>query len=92
MLFLLCVKNITTDFKRESAISICKAISRHIEYAHTLKQANNPTWWKIHESCLLAIAIVKQVIQDLSQANALDFDLNTFINQVVIASLCESSE
>jgi hypothetical protein len=85
------LENITNDFKKESALAICKAISRHIEYANTLKLANNPNWWKVHEACLLAIGIIKQVIQDLSAANMLDFDLNAFINQVVIASLCESN-
>ena len=47
---------------------------------------------KFYESCLLAINSFKEVIEELSAQNALEFDLNAFINQVVISSLYEKSE
>ncbi len=49
------VKYFTNDFKKEWALAIYKAICRHIEYANTLKLANNPNRWKVLEACLLEI-------------------------------------
>ena len=93
-LFFFCFINqtIAVEFKKESVASICKAISKHIEHAQGLKEANNAYWWKYYESCLLAINSFKDTISELSAKNALEFDLNAFINQVVISSLYETSE
>ena len=84
--------SIISDYKNESALAICKSITRHIQCAQTLKHANNPNWWKLYESCLLAIGSVKDELQELcANINQTDFDLNAFLNQVVIASLYESN-
>ncbi len=84
-------QNLASEFKREAANSICKAISKHVECAQNLKESKNAYWWKLFESCLMAINSFKEVIEELSAKNALEFDLNAFINQVVISSLYETS-
>jgi hypothetical protein len=63
-----------------------------MQFAFKLKESNDPNWWKIHESCLLAVSSVKPILQELSESNSLEVDLNAFINQVVIACLHESSK
>lgn len=69
-----------------------KAIDRHMENAQKLRNANNNNWWKIHEACLLAVSSIKPILQDLLDANLLEFNLNAFVNQFVIACLHESSK
>lgn len=66
------------------ANAVMKSIDRHMQLALKLKEANNINWWKIHESCLLAISSVKPILQELSASNFLELDLNTFVNQFVI--------
>ncbi len=85
------LKSIASDFKIETANAICKTMERQMEQAQKLREANDPNWWKIHEACLLAVSIMKPVLQELSDANQLEFNLNAFINQFVIACLHESS-
>ena len=61
-----------------------------MQYALKIRETNN-NWWKIHESCLLAISNVKPILQDLAKTNSLEFNLNGLINQFVLACLHESS-
>jgi importin-9 len=61
-----------------------------MQYGFKLKESNDANWWKIHESCLLAVSSVKPILQELHESNMLEVDLNVFINQVVIACLHES--
>lgn len=79
------------DFKKETASGISKTIERQMELAQKLRAANNNSWWKIHEACLLAVSSIKTVLQDLQTANLLEFNLNAFVNQFVLACLHESS-
>ncbi len=85
------MKSIASDFKKESANAICKTMERHMEYAQKLREVNDSNWWKIHEACLLAVSTMKPILQELSDANQLEFNLNAFVNQFVIACLHESS-
>ena len=85
------IESIASDFKTETANAVCKTISRHMEYAQKLRASNNGNWWKIHEACLLSISSLKPILEELSAANLLDFDLNAFVNQFVVACLHESN-
>lgn len=85
-------KSIASDFKNDTANAVCKTITRHMENAQKLRESNNLNWWKIHEACLLAISSLKPILQELSSTNMLQFDLNAFFNQFVVACLHESSE
>jgi hypothetical protein len=59
--------------------------------AQKLRESNDPNWWKIHESCLLAVSTLKPYLQELTDSNQLEFNLNAFFNQFVVACLHESS-
>ena len=78
------IESIAGDFKKETANALLKAIERHMQLAVKLKEANNSNWWKIHEACLLAISVVKPILQELSSTSLLEHNLNTFVNQFVI--------
>jgi hypothetical protein len=84
------VESIAADFKLETAHAVCKTIERHMEYAQKLRAANNSQWWKIQEACLLSVSSLKPILEELSSANKLEFDLNAFVNQFVVACLHES--
>ena len=79
------------DFRKEMANGVCKAVGRHMEYAQKLRASNDHGWWKVHEACLLAIIAIKDGLEELATASQLEFDLNAFFNQFVLASLHESS-
>jgi len=55
------IEEIASEFKKETANAVLKAIERHMELAHKLKENGSANWWKLHESCLLAISSVKPV-------------------------------
>lgn len=63
-----------------------------MEYAQKLRNNNDNNWWKVYESCLLAVSSIKVVLQDLLKANKLEFNLNAFVNEFVISCLHESSK
>lgn len=85
-------KNISQDFKKETSSAMSKALERHMENAQKLRANNDNNWWKIHEACLIAVSAMKPVFQELLANNALEFNLNAFVNQFVIACLHESSK
>lgn len=58
------IESIASDFKKATANAVLKAIERHMQLAQKLKETGNTNWWKIHESCLLAISSVKHVMQN----------------------------
>ena len=62
-----------------------------MEHAQKLRAANDPSWWKLHESCLVAVSNVKEILIELNTAGSLEFDLSGFVNQIVIGCLHESS-
>lgn len=62
-----------------------------MQEAQKLKESGNVNWWKIQEACLVAVSTIKPILQQLSQANLLQFDLTAFVNQFVVASLHESN-
>lgn len=81
------IESIASDFKKDTANAVLKAIERHMVLAQKLKEANNANWWKIHEACLLAFSSVKPILQELQNSNKLELDLNKFINEFVIGCL-----
>lgn len=63
-----------------------------MQYAQKLRESNDQNWWKVHESCLLAVSSIKPFLQELLDANTLEFNLSAFVNQFVLACLHESSK
>lgn len=86
------LKNISQDFKKETSSAMSKALERHMENAQKMRANNDNNWWKIHEACLIAVSAMKPVFQELLVSNSLEFNLNGFVNQFVVACLHESSK
>ncbi|KAF8793185.1 Importin-9 like protein [Argiope bruennichi] len=72
------------EFEDKCSMSLCAAITRHI---HEANKNSNPNWWKIHESCMLALGSVKDLIICGIQGNHLQFDMQGFIHSVVVEDL-----
>ena len=62
-----------------------------MEQAQKMRASNDQNWWKLYESCLLAVSCGKETLKELAANNLLEFDLNTFFNQFVVGCLHESS-
>lgn len=63
-----------------------------MEDAQKLRQNNDINWWKIYESCLLAVSCMKPFFEELIKINKLEFNLTGFINEFTISCLHESSK
>lgn len=85
------IEQLASDFKLETGNAVLKSIQRHMQYAQKLKETSDNTWWKLSESCLLAVSSVKPILSELAEGNQLETNLNEFINQFVIACLHESN-
>ncbi|RNA14456.1 importin-9 [Brachionus plicatilis] len=85
------IENISSDFKLDTANAMNKTIERLMEDAQKLRQNNDNNWWKIYESCLLAVSCMKPVFEELIKVNKLEFNLTGFINEFVISCLHESN-
>ncbi|GBL76601.1 Importin-9 [Araneus ventricosus] len=72
------------EFEDKCSTSLCAAVTRHI---HEANKNSNPNWWKIHESCMLALGSVKDLIICGIQGNHLQFDMQGFIHSVVVEDL-----
>ncbi|XP_067129013.1 importin-9 [Centruroides vittatus] len=75
------------EFDDDSTVGLCNAISKHLEEAEIARNSGNPFWWKIHESCMVALGSVRDLIIDQIQNNSLPFDLSGFLQTVVLADL-----
>lgn len=79
--------------------ALCQVISRHIEESsrqRTVATAAggvvDQNWWKIYESSILALCVVRDEVMEMSQAGSLRFDLVGFLDSVVLATLNDSGE
>lgn len=85
-------KSLAADFKKDAIVAVLKAVNRHIEFSKTLKESNNPNWWKVLEASLVAISTIRKPLLDSNIQQKLDFDFKFFINQLIITSLTDSSK
>ncbi|GFT94809.1 importin-9 [Nephila pilipes] len=77
------------EFEDKCSVSLCTAITRHI---HEADKNTNPNWWKIHESCMLALGSIKDLIISGIKGNSLQFDMSGFIHSVVLEDLNTAGE
>ncbi|XP_064607438.1 importin-9-like [Liolophura sinensis] len=82
--------SLTSEFKSGSARALCAAVSQHMQEAEAAKSAGSQNWWKLHESCMLAIGSVKSEIVHCLQDGKIQFDINGFLQSVVLADLSNS--
>lgn len=75
------------EFEDECASGLCQAVTKHLQEAEQKKIAGDPNWWRVHESCLLAMGSVKDMIVEQITNSKLQFDLSGFLETVVLADL-----
>lgn len=73
------------EFEDETAVGLCEAVARHLQ--ETDKNSGHPHWWKIHESCMLALGSLKDLIINQIRSNNLRFDILRFLQSVVLEDL-----
>lgn len=83
--------SLATEFPNESAPALCHAFTQHVQQAEMDKNAGNPHWWKIHESCLLALGSVRNLFVDHLKKGKLQFDIKHFIESVILADMTAGS-
>ncbi|CAI9717889.1 importin-9-like isoform X1 [Octopus vulgaris] len=83
--------SLAAEFPNESAPALCQAFTQHIQQAELDKNAGNPNWWKVHESCLLALGSVRNLFVDYLKKGKLQFDIKHFIESVILADMAAES-
>ncbi|XP_073252649.1 importin-9-like [Porites lutea] len=78
---------VAADFKNESAVSLVKAVNKHLQEANERKSKGDVNWWKIHESCMLAMGCIKSLIIDKVSNGKVPIDMTSFLTQVVLVDL-----
>lgn len=86
-----------------AALGLVAAVQKHFEESARAKQAGDANWWveataasrtlyfrwKIHESVFLCLGSVKDLLVG-PNAKKVQFDINVFLNDVVLADLAQS--
>ncbi|XP_076468794.1 importin-9-like [Babylonia areolata] len=76
-----------SEFQKECAPAVCQSITRHLQESSAAKTAGNEFWWKLHESCMLAMGSVQQMIVEALQCNKVQFHLPGFLQTVVLEDM-----
>lgn len=74
--------------------ALTAAIQRHIAESSEARNSGNPDWWKIQESCLLAIGRLSEELMDaLAEENSkVNFDLKSLFDHVVLEDMKASGK
>ena len=75
------------ELEPECGAGLVLALQRHLERASAQKNAGDPVWWKTHEAVMLAFGSVRDLIFDQIAKGQLQFDLNNFIQSIVLVDL-----
>lgn len=70
--------NLGQEFETKFLLALSDALSRHVNVAEAEKTAGNPNWWKIHESCMLAVGSFSNLILEKKD----NFNLLQYLNLV----------
>ncbi|XP_052680706.1 importin-9-like [Crassostrea angulata] len=79
--------SICSEFPEDSAPALCQAVTKHLTTVEPLKNANDPNWWKVHESCMLAMGSVTDLVTESIQSGKVQFDITGFLQSVVLADM-----
>ncbi|EEC02476.1 importin, putative [Ixodes scapularis] len=77
------------EYEEESIRGLSAAVTKHLQESAAARSSGDPHWWKIHESCMLALGSVRDALVDGSKEH---FDLSGFLESVVLADLQTSGE
>ncbi|KAK7490568.1 hypothetical protein BaRGS_00018171 [Batillaria attramentaria] len=73
-----------SEFNKECAPALCQSVTRHLQESDAAKNAGSEHWWKIHESCMLAMGSVQQMVVEAIQQGKVQFYLTGFLQSVVL--------
>lgn len=69
------------DFDPELLVpAFCHALRRHLTEAENSKTSGTCYWWKVHEVCMFALGLVKNMIISHLKAGTLQFGLTAYID------------
>ncbi|ORX50392.1 ARM repeat-containing protein [Piromyces finnis] len=83
----LIVDCLSLFYPYETVNALINATNRHFQEGINSRNAGNPNWWKIHESCLLAIGRCSNIITDGVEQNQIQFDLGGLFNNVILEDI-----
>ena len=86
------MQSLASEFQNESAPALCNAVTKHLVNAESIKNAGNDNWWKLHESCMLAMGSVMNLVVDSVQRGKVVFDITGFLQTVVLNNMNFSGE
>ncbi|KAI1893099.1 hypothetical protein AGOR_G00140410 [Albula goreensis] len=78
---------VAAEFQNESAVALAAAATRHLQEAEQAKNSGNVHWWKVHEACMLALGSVKSIITENVKNGRIQFDMQGFLANVILADL-----
>ncbi|KAM7306431.1 importin-9 [Ixodes scapularis] len=78
------LESLFQEYEEESIRGLSAAVTKHLQESAAARSSGDPHWWKIHESCMLALGSVRDALVDGSKEH---FDLSGFLESVVLADL-----
>lgn len=79
------------EFEQSIDSALSQAVTKHLQESEIARAADNPNWWKTHEACMNTVSTVQDlIIEKLEMGNKLDFDLNGFLQNVVVVDMNNS--
>ncbi|XP_041347809.1 importin-9-like [Gigantopelta aegis] len=79
--------SLASEFRNDTAPALCQAITKHLQEAETSKTVGNIHWWKLHESCMLALGSVRHMVLEAIQTGKVQFDVSAFLESVVLVDM-----
>ncbi|KAL1416150.1 hypothetical protein MTO96_006416 [Rhipicephalus appendiculatus] len=74
------------EYEEESARGLSEAIAKHLQESNAARASGDRNWWKIHESCMLALGSSRDSFGPGTQGHGL-FDIRGFLESVALPDL-----
>ena len=71
-------------------MALANTITRHLGEAEQAKAAGNPSWWKIHEACMMSLGSAQDVLISQIKAGKVVFDLSGFMETIVLPNIANN--
>ncbi|KAL3853056.1 hypothetical protein ACJMK2_016638 [Sinanodonta woodiana] len=79
--------SIASEFQAESAPALCQSITRHVQTSNIERNSGNESWWKVHESCMLAMGSARDLLLDAIKAGKVQFNIQGFLETIVLSDM-----
>ncbi|XP_059148600.1 importin-9-like [Physella acuta] len=70
--------------------ALCQAVTKHLQESEAAQTSGNQHWWKLHESCMLALGSVKEMVLEAIKSGIAKFHLTGFLQSVVLGDMNSS--